>query len=397
MSAAVTGAPGELRVGVVGFGWMGRVHARALSRLVQHYVDLPLRPRLVAVADTATDDRTQQAAQVFGFADQHTDWRELVARDDLDLVCVTGPNFIHRDVSVAVAASGKHLWVEKPAGRNLAETREIAAAVRAAGVQSAAGFNYRNAPAVEHARELVRSGRLGQIEHTTVRFSSDYSAHPDGALSWRFRNEQAGSGVLGDLVSHATDLARFVVGDVTELVTDTATFIADRPEASGAASHFSRGEGPRSPVENEDYVAALLRFADGSRGLLESSRTDVGDQCAYGIEVHGTQGAVAWDFRRMGELRVCLDQDYQDASYATVLMTPGQGELAAFQPGTGIAMSYDDLKVIEAHRLVRSIATGESAGATISDAVAAAELVEAMLESATSRSWVSLAPSDGSR
>ncbi|MCY7396643.1 MAG: Gfo/Idh/MocA family oxidoreductase [Nocardioides sp.] len=382
--------PRELRVGIVGFGWMGRVHARALTRLVQHYVDVPLRPRLIAVADTATDDRTAEATRAFGFEDQHTDWRDLVAREDLDLVCVTGPHDIHRDVGVAVAESGKHLWVEKPAGRHAEETRQIAAAVRAAGVQSAAGFNYRNAPAVEHARELVRTGRLGRVEHTTVRFCSDYSAHPDGALSWRFVNEYAGSGVLGDLVSHASDLARYVVGDLAELVSDSATFIADRPEASGAASHFSRGDGPRLPVENEDYVAALLRFADGSRGLLESSRTDVGDQCAYSIEVHGTEGGLSWDFRRMGELRVCLDQDYQDASYSTVLMTPAQGELAAFQPGSGIAMSYDDLKVIEAHRLVQSIATGTPIGATIEDAVVAAETVDALRESSASRSWVSL-------
>ena len=381
----------ELRVGVVGFGWMGQVHARALSRLLQHYPDAPLRPRLVAVADTATDDRAQRAAQVFGFERQVSDWRELVAMDDLDLVCVTGPNFIHRDVAVAAARAGKHLWVEKPAGRTSAETGDIVAAVRDGGVQAAAGFNYRNAPALEEARALVATGRIGTVEHTTVRFSSDYSAHPDGALSWRFRNEYAGSGVLGDLVSHAVDLVRYVVADVEELVVDTAVFIPDRPLAEAGASHFSRGgDGPRQPVENEDYVAALLRLADGSRALLESSRTEVGDQCAYSIEVHGTRGAVAWDFRRMGELRLCVDQDYQDASWETRFVSPGQGELTAFQPGSGIAMGYDDLKVVEAHRLVQSVAAGKPVGATIEDALVAARTVDAMLLSAAERRWVSL-------
>ena len=128
----------------------------------------------------------------------------------------------------------------------------------------------------------------------------------------------------------------------------------------------------------------------GARGTLESSRTAVGEQCSYGIEVRGDRGALAWDFRRMGELRLCLDQDYQDASYRTHLVTPGDGELGRFQPGSGIAMSYDDLKVVEAERLVRSIATGQPVGATIEDALVAAELVEAMVSSAASGRWVQL-------
>ena len=381
----------ELRVGIVGLGWMGQVHARALTRLTQHYVDVPLRPRLVAVADTAPDDRLQRSIEAYGIEHLLSDWRELVVRDDIDLVCVTGPNYIHRDVAVTAAQAGKHLWVEKPAGRNLAETREIAAAVEAAGIQAATGFNYRNAPAVEYARDLVASGRLGKINHVSITFLSDYAAHPQGALSWRFRNEYSGSGVLGDLVSHAADLGRYVVGELSELVVDDARFIPRRPEAVGAASHFSRGgDGPTFEVENEDYVAALLRFANGARGTLVSSRSDVGEQCTYGIEVHGEKGALSWDFRRMGELRLCLDQDYQNASFSTVYMTPGEGEMGAFQPGSGIAMSYDDLKVIEAKRLIDSIADGKPHGATIHDAVMAAEVVDAMLESIAGRKWVTL-------
>jgi len=380
----------ELRVGIVGLGWMGQVHARALSRLTQHYTDSPLRPRLVAVADPADDDRTERAAQAFGFEHQVTDWRELVSRADIDLVCVTGPNFIHRDVAVAAARAGKHVWVEKPAGRNAEETAEIVAAVEASGVQSAAGFNYRNPPAVELARGLVASGRLGTVEHTSVRFVSDYAAHPDGALSWRFQNEFAGSGVLGDLVSHAADLVRYVVADIDELIADRATFIPERPEARPGAMHYERGSGAMGQVENEDYVSALLRIAGGSRGILEASRSAVGEQNTYGIEVHGTTGALKWDFRRMNELQVCLDQDYQDAFYATRYATPGDGELGAFQPGANNPMGFDDLKVIEARRLVQSIADGKPHGATIHDALIAARTVDAMIVSADERKWVSL-------
>jgi predicted dehydrogenase len=380
----------ELRVGIVGFGWMGQVHARALSRLLQHYPDAPLRPRLVAVADNAPDDRTARAAAAYGFEHLLTDWRELVGHDGVDLVCVTGPNFIHRDVAVAAAEAGKHLWVEKPAGRDSGETAEIVAAVEAAGVQAATGFNYRNVPAVERAREIVASGRIGAVEHSTVRFLADYSADPEAALSWRFQTAYSGSGVLGDLVSHAADLVQYVVADIAELVVDRATFIPQRRAALPGAMHYEKGAGDLADVENEDYVNALYRLTDGSRGVLESSRAAVGEQNTYGFEVHGTKGALAWDFRRMNELRVCADQDYLNGFYATEYAGPGDGELAKFQPGTNNPIGFDDLKVIEARRLVESIATGKPIGATIHDALAAAKVVDAMLESANERKWVSL-------
>lgn len=380
---------GALRVGIVGLGWMGNAHARAYARLRHHYLDSALQPVLVAVADNAADDRLMHAVAAFGFTAIHDDWHDLIERNDLDLISITGPNFIHRDAAVAAAEAGKHIWVEKPAGRHAGETADIADAVRAAGVQSAAGFNYRNAPAIELARQLIADGRIGAVAFVNIRLLADYAAHPEGALTWRFRNDWAGSGVLGDLVSHGVDLGRYVVGEITDLVCDTAIFIPERPQVSGATSHFSRGTGGKmGRVENEDYVCALLRFAGGGRGTLEASRTAVGEQCTYGIEIHGERGALAWDFRRMGELRVCLDQDYQNASYATHYVAPGDGELGLFQPGSGIPMGYDDLKVIEAHHLVESIATGTPRGATIEDAVRAAQLVDALAESAESRRWV---------
>jgi predicted dehydrogenase len=382
----------SLRIGVVGWGWMGQAHARAYARLRQHYPDTPLRPAFIAVADTAHDARLTTAIEVFGFEEAYSDWRDLIARDDLDAVSVTGPHFIHRDVAVAAAESGKHVWVEKPAGRNAAETRAICDAVRASGVQSAVGFNYRNAPAVELARQLISEDQLGRITHVLIRFLADYAAHPEGALTWRFQTEWSGSGVLGDLASHGVDLGRYLVGEITDVVCDEATFIPHRPQTSMAASPDTRGtEGSRGAVENEDYIAALLRFEGGASGMLESSRASVGEQCAYTIEVHGDRGALSWDFRRMGELRLCLDQDYQNASFRTRYVAPGDGEFARFQPASGIAMGYDDLKVVEAYHLVASIASGDPQGATVEDALKAAEILDAMTESAGSRRWVRLA------
>src|SRR5918998_586657 len=236
------GEPQPLRVGIVGFGWMGQVHARAYARLRQHY-DSPLAPILVAVADNASDTRLAEAVAAYGFSATYADWTELVSRADLDLISVTGPNFLHHDVAVAAAQAGKHVWVEKPAGRNADETRQIRDAVRAAGVHSAAGFNYRNAPAVERARQLIQDFRLGAIEHVTIRLFADYAAHPDAGLTWRFRNKWAGSGVLGDLVSHGVDLARHLVGEITELVGDRAIFIGSRPLVGAAVDRSTRISG----------------------------------------------------------------------------------------------------------------------------------------------------------
>ena len=378
-------------VGVVGFGWMGQVHAHAYSRVRQHYPDLGLRPRLVAVADPADDGRLDEAVDGYGFEASGPDWREVVTRDDVDAVSVTGPNDIHREVAVAAAEAGKHVWVEKPVGRDVGEARAVAVAVHASSVQSAVGFNYRNAPAVERARELIGEGRLGRIEQVDIRLLADYAAHPAGGLSWRFETARAGSGVLGDLVCHGVDLARYVVGDIADLVSDTAIFIAERRRVSGAASHFARAEGDElAPVENEDYAGALLGFANGAKGTLVASRVAVGEQCAYEIAVHGERGALAWDFRRLGELRLCLDQDFQDAAWQTQLVGPGVGEFGAFQPGAGNAMGFDDLKVIEAARFLRSVADGRPLGATIDDAVAAADVIAAMQTSARDRRWVKL-------
>ena len=381
----------NINVGIVGFGWMGQVHAKALTRVRQHYRDLGATPRLVGVADLADDGRLDYAREVFGISWTTPDWSELVSRDDIDLVCVAGPNFTHRDVAVAAAKAGKHIWVEKPAGRNLAETQEIADAIAAAGVASAVGFNYRNAPAVELARSLVASGRIGEVRHVRVQMLGDYCAHPEGARTWRFVRELAGSGVVGDLASHGLDLARYVVGPIAALLAETSTFITQRPEAIGASSHFSRGaDGPLLPVENEDHVLAMLRFASGARGFLEASRASVGEQNSYGFEVHGSTGSLAWDFRSMGELQMCLDQDYQAASWTTHRVGPNDGEAGAFQPDTAIPLSFDDLKVIEAKRLLASIVTGTPDGATIADMVLAARLVDATLRSAAEKRWITL-------
>ncbi|MFD9000316.1 Gfo/Idh/MocA family protein [Streptomyces sp. NPDC059582] len=379
-----------LGVAVVGFGWMGRVHTQAYLRVRHHYPHLALRPELVTVAEDVPG-RAEEAAARYGFASTARDWREVAADPRVAAVSVTAPNFLHREIGVAMAEAGKHLWIEKPVGLTVADASAVADAVAKAGVQGAVGFNYRNAPAVEAARELIASGGIGGITHVRIRLFSDYAAHPEGALTWRYERERGGSGVLGDLASHGADLARHLLGDITSLTADTAVFVPERSRPLGATAGHTRATGGEpGPVENEDYVSCLLRFASGARGVLEACRVSVGEQNNYGFEVHGTAGAVFWDFRRMNELGVSRGTAYQDQPVSTVYVGPGDGEFGAFQPGAANAMGYDDLKVIEAYRFLRSVAEDTPYGATLADAVRSAAVLDAMTRSAESGAWVNV-------
>jgi predicted dehydrogenase len=379
-------------VAVAGFGWMGRVHTQSYARVLHHFPELAVRPELVAVADEAPG-RAEEAAARYGFATATGDWRDLARDPRVQAISVTAPNFLHREIGVGLAQAGKHIWIEKPVGLTAADARAVAAAARTSGVQGAVGFNYRNAPAVAAARDLIANGRLGAITHARFRLFSDYAAHPEGALTWRYERARGGSGVLGDLAAHGVDLVCYLLGDIQALVADSAIFVPRRPRPSGAtAGHTRASGGEMGPVENEDYVSSQLRMASGARVVLEASRIAVGEQNNYGFEVHGTRGAVSWDFRRMGELAVTAGDAYQDQAVSTVFVGPPHGEYAAFQPGAAIAMGYDDLKVIEAYHFLRSVAEGKPYGTTLDDAVRSASALDAMARSVETGGWVTVGP-----
>jgi predicted dehydrogenase len=393
MTSTSSSASGDVGVGLISVGWMGKLHSRAYRALPTVYPELRLRPRLVHAADTAAD-RVTYARDVLGYAKGSADYRAVLADPDVDVVSICAPNVLHREIGLAAAEAGKHFWIEKPVGRDARETGEVAAAARKAGIVTSIGYNYRHAPAVEHVRELVAQGALGRITNVRAAFFTGYASEPKGALSWRFKRDLAGSGALGDLLSHVVDLVSYLIGPITEVSALTSTVYAERPILPmGSGTHFAVIEdGELGPVENDDYAATLARFAPtaqgpGAVGTLEASRTIVGPQCGLGFELYGTDGSAVWNFEQMNELRICLGRGGPHQGYTTVLGNPHLGDYASFQPGPGIAMGYDDLKVIEAKKFLVAVTGGERRNSTVEDAHAVAEVIAAAGASATSGTW----------
>ena len=373
-------------IGVIGMGWMGTVHSRAYRQTMDRFPDCGIRPRLVVCADDV-EARAVEAGERFGFARWTTDWRQVIEDPEVEVVNIAAPNYLHLEIAEAAAAAGKHIFCEKPVGRNPAETARIEAAARQAGVLSFVGYNYRWAPVVQYARQLIQDGMLGALTHYRGRFLVGYASNADGVLSWRFQREMAGLGALGDLMSHVVDMAHMMAGPMARAVGQGTTFIEERPlPQPGVGTHFSVSTGgPRGKVTNEDYAGALVQFRNGVVGTLEVCRIIQGPQCQMAFEVHGSRGALRWDFESMNELELSLvGEDGSREGYTKILSGPDHPAHQNFNPGPALSLGYDDLKTIEACRFLESIAAGVQAEPGFPEALAVAE-VQAALE----RSWAS--------
>ena len=387
----------EIGIGIVGLGWMGEVHTRGYRRLLDHYPDCPLKPRLVIAADSV-EDRARQSAERLGYESWTTDWGEVVEHPEVEAVSIAAPNYLHREIAVAAARAGKHIWLEKPCGRFPAETFDIGRAVEEAGVKSMIGLMYRHVPVLEYAKELIAAGKLGEITHYRGFFLADYAADPNGALTWRYKLEGAGLGVLGDIMPHTVDTAQNLLGPIESVSAEKETFIRERPEvpAGMGTGHFVVEDGEMGTVENEDYVGSLVRFENGARGTLENSRTCIGPHVRNSFEVNGTRGALSWNFQRLNELELYRFDETGDRGYRTVFAAPSMGDFDKFQPGAGISMGYDDLKVTEAYKFLASIAEDRQREPGVREVVSAMRVVEAMDRSCDSGAWEAVSSAEAS-
>jgi len=379
----------NIGIGVIGMGWMGTIHAHSYRQIPDTFEDSGIEPRLVICADDV-EARASKAQRMLGFAECTTDWRRVIDHPAVDVVDIAAPNNLHVEIAEAAATAGKHIMCEKPVGRSPQETARIEAAARKAGVVSSVGFNYRWAPLVQYSKKLIADGKLGDITHYRGRFFAMYGSNPYSVLSWRFLRDVAGLGTLGDLLSHVGDMAHHLIGPAKRVIATQHTYIKQRPLAvKGEGTHFTlRKDGPFGAVENEDYVGVLVEFANGARGTFEVCRAIFGPKCEHAFEVNGTKGALSWNFERMNELNVYMpDEDGTHDGYVRLLSGPEHPFHAHFNPAPGTGLGYNDLKAIEAYQFLKSISEGKQNQPSFTDALAVAELQDAIQRSWQSGTW----------
>jgi predicted dehydrogenase len=378
----------RIGVGVIGFGWLGQAHSRSLLRIPTLFAERSFDTELVICGDTMPSAR-EKASSSFGFTRTASDWRAVIDDPAVEVVYCAAPNMLHVEIVEAAVQAGKHIFCEKPVGGTPEQTVRAERAARQAGVASAVGYNYRWAPLVQYARELIASGRLGEITNYRGRFFSMYGSDPLGVLSWRFLVDQAGYGVTTDLMSHSVDLAHMLLGPISRVVGTTQTFIAERPLPSAEGTHYGRGAvgDPTGAVTNEDYAGMLCEFADGARGTFEASRSIIGPESQMAFEVHGTRGALGWNLEKLNELQVYLVEDELHTGYRTVFGGDRFPYHGNFVPGSANPIAYEDLVVIEDYEFCRSLAEGREHRPSFADALQYAGVQAALLKSAQSGRW----------
>jgi predicted dehydrogenase len=382
----------RIGIGLIGLGWMGQAHSRSYRRIPMLFPDPAADAALVICSDTMPE-RRQEAVSAFGYREATDDWRVVCAHPDVEVVVVTAPNMLHVEIIEAASAEEKHIFCEKPVGGTPEQTLQAWLAVRAAGTISGVGYNYRFAPLVRHAAELIADGALGEITAYRGRFFSMYGSDPLGALSWRFQQEEGGYGVSSDLLSHAVDLAQTLVGPIASVVGARATLIPERPIPRPGVRHYGRGSStdPTGPVTNEDYVSMLAVFANGARATFESSRVLVGPESQMAFDVHGTKGALAWNLERMNELLV-YGGDGLDSGYTTVFGGDRFPYHGNFVPGNANAIGFEDLVTIEDYEFLNAIARGEPYEPGLDAALEYVSVQAALVRSWETGRWEAVVP-----
>ncbi|MGA9102604.1 Gfo/Idh/MocA family protein [Aeromicrobium sp.] len=377
----------ELGIGLVGYAFMGAAHSQAW-RTAPAFFDLPLTPRLRAIC--GRDEAAATAvAKRFGWESVETDWRALLTRDDIDVVDVCTPGNTHAEIAVAALEAGKHVMCEKPLANTVAEAEAMSAAATEAakhGVRAMVGFTYRRAPAVSFARQLVASGRIGQIRHVRGQYLQDWLTDENAPMSWRLDKSLAGSGALGDIGAHVIDMAQFVTGSsITSVNGLMETFVTTRPLAGESATlgGTSSADAERGPVTVDDAAAFTARFADGAIGVFEATRFATGRKNALRLEVNGTLGSIAFDFEDMNVLELFdATEDPAVAGFRRILVTEATHPyIAAWWP-PGHGLGYEHGFTHQVVDLVTDIAKGADPTPSFADGLAVQRVLEAVEASA---------------
>ncbi|MBL9058855.1 MAG: Gfo/Idh/MocA family oxidoreductase [Mangrovicoccus sp.] len=362
----------SLGVGLIGTGFMGKCHALAYRNVRAVMGDVP-RLRLEALCDTP-EAKAAAFADQFGFSRAEPDWRALVADPAVDVVSITAPNHLHREMALAAIAAGKHVWCEKPMALTLADATQMAAAARAAEVRTQVGYNYVANPAFTHAQRLIGEGAIGRIVHVRGWVDEDYQADPELPWTWRAKLADAGLGALGDIGCHLVSMLWGLAGPIESVVADMATIHDTRPLPDGSG---------RAAVENEDAALALLRFVSGVQGSFAASRSAWGRKSSLGWQVHGSEGMLCFEQERMNELQLFRNEGAKATQgFRTILTAPEHPPYGAFVPAPGHQLGFNDLKVIELAGFLRAIRDGHDAHPDFAAALAFERTIQAIALSA---------------
>ena len=368
----------EIRIGLIGSGFMGRAHAIAY-REVGAVFDLPAPPVLEMMAEI--DARTaKRAAAQLGFRRSTGDWRELVNDPAIDVVDITTPTAQHREIAIAALAAGKHVYCEKPLAVTAAEARGLAARAAKTGVVTMVGFNYLKNPIQALARDIISSGEIGEIIDFRGIHAEDYMASPETPMHWRCSGPR-GSGVMADLGSHIVSLARFLVGRIVSVCGTLDTIVKQRPVA--------RGGRRRQRVQADDQARFLVRFERACGGTVEASWVQAGRKMQLAYEITGTKGSLAFTQERMNELRLYTTGQKPGREGLKTLMTdPNHSPYGAFCPAPGHQLGFNDMKVIEVRDLLLGVAGRAKAWPDFREAWEIQRVIEAVTRSDAERRWV---------
>lgn len=395
----------ELRIGMVGYAFMGAAHSQAW-RTVNRVYDLPARARMALICGRDTP-KVAEAADRLGWDAYTTDWRDVINSADIDVVDICTPGDSHAEIALAALAAGKHVLCEKPLANTVAEARAMTAAAdtaRAAGVRSMCGFNYRRVPAVTMMRQMVADGRLGVIRHVRATYLQDWIVDPQFPLVWRLQKDRAGSGALGDIGAHIIDLTQFVVGQrITGVSAITETFVKERPLPAGSSGLGATVDGSGSvdgngsatgPVTVDDAAIFVARLDGGALATYEASRFATGRKNALRVEINGSLGSVVFDLERLNELefydatRPTLEQ-----GFSRILVTESDHPyMSAWWP-PGHIIGYEHSFTHQMRDLIEAIATGTDPAPSFADALQVQLVLDAVTRSAdVGSSWTDVEP-----
>ncbi len=361
---------------------MGRTHSNGYNRLQNFFPDLVCTPVLQAVCSRNEASVKAFAAQ-WGYASYETDWRKMIARDDIDAVDICTPNDTHAEIAIAAAAAGKMILCEKPLSRTLAEGEQMVAAIEKAGVANTVWYNYRRLPAVTLAKQIIDSGKLGKIFHYRANFLQDWTISPDlpqgGAGTWRLDVEAAGSGVTGDLLAHCIDTAMWLNGGITDVSAMTETFIKERVHS---------GTGQVKKVGIDDACIFHCHFDNGSLGLFESTRYARGHKALYTFEINGEHASLRWDLHDLNRLEM---YDHADASitrgWKSILVTDGDQPYMDKWWVPGLIIGYEHSFVHQAADFFKALGDGTQCSPTFMEALQTQKVCESVIDSANQKAW----------